>query len=114
MAIGVAGRHTVARRRRFGDRDPSDSWISAQNDERLWDRGIIPDQYVMGMPQRRPDLLALREGYQSQEARPYKAVLGQFPALSIGVNYAVGTEQTHAVGWQATLTLPFSTAIAAI
>lgn len=61
----------------------------------------------MGMPQRRPDLLALRAGYQSQEAKVYNAVLGQFPALTVGVNYAVGTDDTHTVGQQAALTLPF-------
>ena len=46
------------------------------------------NKLLIGMPQRRPDLMALRAGYQSQEAKVYKAVLGQFPALTVGPRYS--------------------------
>lgn len=60
-----------------------------------------------GMPQRRPDLLALNAGYESQEAKVHKAVLGQFPALTVGVTQSSDNTNVHYIGNQATLTLPF-------
>lgn len=38
------------------------------------------------LPQRRPDLIALRAGYEAQEAHLRQAVLAQFPGLSLGIN----------------------------
>ena len=55
---------------------------------------------------RRPDLLALQEGYQSQEAKVRGAVLGQFPSLSIGFNRARDTSAINTTGWGITLNLP--------
>jgi outer membrane protein TolC len=55
---------------------------------------------------RRPDLLALQEGYQSQEAKVRGAVLGQFPSLSIGFNRARDTSAINSEGWGITLNLP--------
>ncbi|MGB6068206.1 MAG: TolC family protein [Desulfomonilaceae bacterium] len=65
------------------------------------------NQLLIGMPQRRPDLMALRAGYESQEAKVHKAVLGQFPALTVGVNQSSDNTNVHYVGNTATLTLPF-------
>jgi len=62
---------------------------------------------VVEMADRRPDLLALRAGYESQEAKVHKAVLGQFPALNVGVVIASDNTDVHSLGHQTTLTLPF-------
>lgn len=40
----------------------------------------------------RIDLVALRSGYESQEARVWSAVLSQFPSVSIGRGYSRGTD----------------------
>jgi cobalt-zinc-cadmium efflux system outer membrane protein len=53
------------------------------------------EQALTDLPRRRPDLLALQAGYQSQEAQLRVAVLAQFPALNIGFNKA---RDTLAVG----------------
>jgi outer membrane protein TolC len=55
---------------------------------------------------RRPDLLALQKGYQSQEAKVRGAVLGQFPSLSVGFNRARDTSAINSEGWGITLNLP--------
>lgn len=56
---------------------------------------------------RRPDLLALQAGYRSQEAEVRRAILAQFPSVSLGVNNARDTSNVHTVGLGITLTLPF-------
>lgn len=48
---------------------------------------------VAAMPKRRADLLALQAGYESQEASLRAAVLGQFPAVSIGIDRARSAEE---------------------
>ncbi|WP_145961289.1 TolC family protein [Salinisphaera sp. LB1] len=58
------------------------------------------------LPERRPDLLALRAGYHSQEAKVRKAILKQFPALSIGPTNGSDTSQVKTVGAGINLTLP--------
>ncbi len=58
------------------------------------------------LPQRRPDLLALRAGYQSQEARVRGAILAQFPALNIGFNTARDTSAVYTNGVSIGITLP--------
>jgi len=58
------------------------------------------------LPSRRPDLLALKAGYRSQEARVRAAILAQFPSLSLGVAGARDTGSVNTVGPTATLTLP--------
>lgn len=58
------------------------------------------------LPRRRPDLLALRAGYRSQEARVRRAVLAQFPSLSIGFTRARDTSDVNTVGLGITLNLP--------
>jgi outer membrane protein TolC len=59
------------------------------------------------LPERRPDLLALRAGYASQEERFRRAVLEQFPALTIGLNRARDTSGVATTGVGITLSLPF-------
>ena len=58
------------------------------------------------LPQLRPDLLALKAGYESQEARVRAAILAQFPSLGIGVNRARDTGDVDTVGLSVTLSLP--------
>jgi len=56
--------------------------------------------------QRRPDLLALQAGYQSQEERFRAAVLAQFPALNVGITRARDTSNLYTQGIGITLSLP--------
>lgn len=57
--------------------------------------------------ERRPDLLALQAGYQSQEQRYRQAVLAQFPELVVGVKRARDTDGIYTTGVGITLALPF-------
>jgi outer membrane protein TolC len=63
-------------------------------------------QALLDLPRRRPDLLALQAGYQSQEAQLRGAVLAQFPALNIGVNTARDTTPVYTNGYSIGITLP--------
>jgi len=58
------------------------------------------------LPRVRPDLLALKAGYESQEARVRAAILAQFPSLGIGVNRASDTDNVDTIGLSISLTLP--------
>ena len=58
------------------------------------------------LARRRPDLLALRAGYESQELRAREAVLAQFPALSVGLTRARDTSDVYTLGIGVTLSLP--------
>lgn len=55
---------------------------------------------------RRPDLLALKAGYQSQEARVRAAILSQFPSVSIGIRRARDTSSVDTGGFTIGLNLP--------
>lgn len=55
---------------------------------------------------RRPDLLALQAGYLSQEAGVRRAILAQFPALSVGLTRTRDTAGLHTAGFGVTLNLP--------
>lgn len=63
-------------------------------------------QALEALPRRRPDLLALQAGYQSQEAKLRGAVRAQFPALSIGFNTARDTSAVYSHGFSLGITLP--------
>ena len=63
-------------------------------------------QALTELPQRRPDLLALRAGYQSQEAKLRAAVWAQFPAINIGFNTARDTGAVYTNGLTLGITLP--------
>ena len=58
------------------------------------------------LPEVRPDLLALKAGYESQEANVRAAILAQFPSLGIGVNRARDTGGDRTTGLSITLHLP--------
>lgn len=59
---------------------------------------------------RRPDLLALKAGYQSQEAKVREAILGQFPAVTAGINRASDTSNVRTLGFSIGITLPLFSA----
>lgn len=62
---------------------------------------------LAALPRRRPDLLALRAGYESGEQRLRVAILRQFPMLGLGVNYAHSADQgVRTVGFDVSLKLP--------
>ena len=59
-----------------------------------------------GLGNRRLDLLGLKRGYDSQEAKVRAAILGQFPKISLGFNAASDTSNVHTVGPAVTIGLP--------
>ncbi len=60
-----------------------------------------------GLENRRLDLLALKLGYQSQEARLRAAVRAQFPGISIGFSHARDTTNVITTGFSVSISLPF-------
>jgi len=58
------------------------------------------------MARRRPDLLALRAGYESQEQKLRAAVLAQFPAITVGFTRARDTSNIYTSGLSVGLSLP--------
>lgn len=64
------------------------------------------EQALKQLPQRRPDLLALRAGYHAQDARYREAILNQFPAFNLGINKASDTAGVITHGFTLALTLP--------
>ena len=59
-----------------------------------------------GIDQRRLDLLALRQGYQSQEQSLRAAVLAQFPKIVLGFHQASDTTNVHSTGFGVMVDLP--------
>jgi outer membrane protein TolC len=55
---------------------------------------------------RRPDLLALQQGYRAQEARVRAAILAQFPNLTLGPTRARDVSNVHTWGGALSLSLP--------
>jgi outer membrane protein TolC len=58
------------------------------------------------LEERRLDLLALKKGYESQEAKVRAAVLAQFPKINIGFNRLSDTSNVHTLGPALTIDLP--------
>jgi outer membrane protein TolC len=63
-------------------------------------------QLLPNLARRRPDLLALKAGYESQELKFRKAVLEQFPALNIGITRARDTSDVRTMGFGITMNIP--------
>ncbi|MCW2286017.1 outer membrane protein TolC [Rhodoblastus acidophilus] len=61
---------------------------------------------LQNLAERRPDLIALRYGYQSQDARLRQAVLAQFPNVTFGLAGGRDNNGLFTIGPQATLELP--------
>jgi outer membrane protein TolC len=64
------------------------------------------DQRLIALPERRPDLVALRIGYQAQETKLRQAVLKQFPTISLGLSYARDTSNITTRGYSIGFNLP--------
>ena len=64
------------------------------------------DALLVTLPRRRPDLIALQLGFAAQQASVRAAVLGQFPALSLGPAYSSDNTRAQALGPSASLSLP--------
>ncbi len=58
------------------------------------------------LPERRPDLIALRLGYQAQDAKVRAAILAQFPPLTFGVIGGSDNTNIRNIGPQPTVELP--------
>jgi outer membrane protein, heavy metal efflux system len=58
------------------------------------------------LPDRRPDLVALQLGYHSADEDVRTAIIGQFPALVLGGQWAQDTTNVHSAGPTATFDLP--------
>ena len=56
--------------------------------------------------QQRLDLLALKAGYESQEAALYRTILGQYPGFNLGLNTARDTSNVHTQGISVGLDIP--------
>ncbi|WBO21303.1 TolC family protein [Sphingomonas abietis] len=61
---------------------------------------------LVTLPQRRPDLLALRLGYAAQEESVRQAILSQFPDLVLGATGSSDSSKVVNLGPQATIGLP--------
>jgi outer membrane protein, heavy metal efflux system len=61
---------------------------------------------MASLPERRPDLLALRLGYAAADDQVRAAILTQFPALSLGPAYGKDTSDVSSFGPQMTIALP--------
>ena len=61
---------------------------------------------VANLPERRPDLVALRLGYRSADEDVRTAIIGQFPAFALGAGWGDDTANNRTVGPGATFDLP--------
>ncbi len=73
--------------------------------EPAFDRATIEAQ-LRKLPEIRPDLLALKAGYQAQEERVRAAILAQFPSFSIGITRMRDTSNVYTSGFNIGLNLP--------
>ena len=73
--------------------------LPALDDAKL--RAILPD-----LPARRPDLLALKAGYESQDQAYRAAILQQFPDITIGLNRQRDTSRVYSTGTLVNFSIP--------
>lgn len=64
------------------------------------------DSLIASLPNRRPDLIALKLGYEGAEEDARAAILAQFPAFSLGAAGGSDTSEVVSVGPQVTFDLP--------
>lgn len=65
------------------------------------------DDLTADIEKRRLDLLALKLGYQSQEARIRTAVRSQFPKINLGLTEGRDTDKLQTVGMKLNIDIPF-------
>jgi outer membrane protein TolC len=61
---------------------------------------------IQNLPARRPDLVALKLGYDAQDEKYFAAILGQFPALVLGASGGHDTSKIYEFGPDVTMDLP--------
>jgi len=68
----------------------------------------VPSQAALieGLETRRLDLLALQQGYRSQDANVRAAILAQFPKIALGFAKASDTSDVHTSGFAVTVDVP--------
>jgi outer membrane protein TolC len=107
--LGVAQRATLqaeqALRTLLGVRPEVTVPLQPLNPPMLLDRAEIVAA-MDRLPQVRPDLRALQEGYRSQEAQVRIAVLSQFPNIVVGITRARDVSDVHTTGGTISLDLP--------
>ena len=88
---------------------PPENRVLLQRDMRLssWKNLPTTQKIMNGLEDRRLDLLALKKGYESQEAQVRTAILSQFPKINIGLNHARDTGNVITTGFAASIDLPF-------
>ena len=64
------------------------------------------DRALAALPDRRPDLLALRAGYDAQNANVRKALLARFPLINLGFSHQGDNGGIISNGLAATLVIP--------
>ena len=64
------------------------------------------DRDLATLAQRRPDLLALQAGYESEDARYRRAIWQQFPSINIGFSRSRDTDAISSRNFRVSLTLP--------
>jgi len=67
---------------------------------------IDPEKLTQVALDNRADLLALRAGYDAQEAAVHKAILDQFPTLALNLNFTRDTSGNKVLGPTVDFTLP--------
>lgn len=87
---------------------PPATKLRLQGDVALPSRVNPPSEAALlrGLEERRLDLLALKRGYDSQDAKLRSAILAQFPNISVGFGRSNNESDVHFAGPTATLDLP--------
>lgn len=87
---------------------PPATKLRLQSDAALPSRVDPPAESALlhGLEERRLDLLALKRGYESQDAKLRAAILSQFPNINIGFNRAADTGNVQTLGPAITIELP--------
>jgi len=87
---------------------PASTQLRLQGDASLPSRVEPPSESTLlhGLEERRLDMLALKRGYESEDAKLRTAILGQFPNINIGFSRASDTGNVHTFGPAITIDLP--------
>ncbi|MEA3186403.1 MAG: outer membrane protein heavy metal efflux system [Chthoniobacter sp.] len=87
---------------------PPDYRVGPQANLELPSRVRVPSsaRLLAGLEERRLDLLALKRGYESEDAKLRVAIIEQFPKISVGFNRANDTSNVQTIGPAVTIDLP--------
>lgn len=87
---------------------PASSTPPIAKDLKLPSWPVLPavDQITRGLEERRLDLVALRMGYDSQDANLRAAIRAQFPKINVGATRARDTTNVITTGYGVTIDLP--------